>query len=205
MFPPIDTAQLFAQLGNYCVSLCFQCFLKRLILIAAACCDWLLYFWNVLFGWAVESRQHCRLSICIYWLSFTNTESEANQNNNLMMRRAGLSSRKCCRKCLCSKLEPGGRWLVCSRLMQSWTITTSSLLLGKIYFSDHCWSFFHCSQCTLWEMKTCLTNFHLLRLLLTKFSFFFFFNSVSFQMVWINWCCTSLQMFSSAPRVGASC
>ena len=27
-------------------------------------------------------RQHCRLSICIYWLSLTESESEANPNNN---------------------------------------------------------------------------------------------------------------------------
>ena len=34
-------------------------------------------------------RQHCRLSTFTFFLD---TESETNPNNNLMMRRAGLSS-----------------------------------------------------------------------------------------------------------------
>ena len=29
--------------------------------------------------------------LLIFWLSLTNTESETNPNNNLMMRQAGLS------------------------------------------------------------------------------------------------------------------
>ena len=49
-------------------------------------------------AFAAYHRQHCYLPICGYfakiwlWLSLTNSESEANPNNNLMMRRACLSS-----------------------------------------------------------------------------------------------------------------
>ena len=32
------------------------------------------------------------VSVFVDWLGLSNTESEANPNNNLMMRRAGLSS-----------------------------------------------------------------------------------------------------------------
>ena len=49
---------------------------------------------NVMFLWAVPVRQHCRLSICEYWLSFTNTDSESEakiQITLLKLRRGALS------------------------------------------------------------------------------------------------------------------
>ena len=41
--------------------------------------------------WADFPGQHCRLTICRL-VEFVKSEAEANPNNNLMIRRAGLSS-----------------------------------------------------------------------------------------------------------------
>ena len=50
-------------------------------------------------------RQHRRLTICRS-VELTNTESEANPNNNLMMRRAGLSNFQVFRN-IAEQLEKG--------------------------------------------------------------------------------------------------
>ena len=40
----------------------------------------------------VERLVSISVSLFVDWLSLSNTESEVNPNNNLMMRQAGLSS-----------------------------------------------------------------------------------------------------------------
>ena len=45
------------------------------------------------FSYGRDTKQYCRLSICEYWLSFTNTVSEAKiQITLLILRRGALSN-----------------------------------------------------------------------------------------------------------------
>ena len=61
--------------------------------------DTKVYLTGVHFVWKIQSAKlldSIAVSLFVDWLSLSNTESEANPNNNLMMRRAGLSTSFLC-------------------------------------------------------------------------------------------------------------
>ena len=63
-----------------------------------------------------DSRQHCRLGIC-----FSESESETNPNDNLMMRRAGLSL---------------GCWLGWSEFTFFWKLKKARAISGVRHSTD---------------------------------------------------------------------
>ena len=93
-------------------------------------------------------------SLFVDWLRLSKTESEANPNNNLMMRRAGLS-RQTLRNLGCSLLVPTGTYSEFG-FIQSLMVSCVSFTCGGFHCSAslallHCCALFLCFTTILYS------------------------------------------------------